>query len=179
MLGAVDLDLRLMEWVAHHRSTGATDVAWVLMACSSHRVLALTMVAVFLIGLAVGQSGAIWVSMAAGGTGSVVATALKTLVDRPRPPADLALVVTGTSSMPSTVAALTAGTAVALVLAPHWPTRAVRRAAALTLTFVVLLVGWALVYLGAHWPTDVLAGWALGAAFGVAFATAYARWTSR
>jgi len=175
----VNLDLRLMEWVAHHRSSAATDVAWVLMACSSHRVLGLTMVAVFLIGIAVGQNGAIWVSIAAGGTGSVVATALKTLVDRPRPPADLSLVVTGTSSMPSTVAALTAGTAVALLIAPHWPSPAVRRAAAVVLTFIVLLVGWALVYLGAHWPSDVLAGWALGAGFGLAFATAYARWTTR
>ena len=175
----MDPDLRLLQWIAVHRADALTDVARVLMAGGGSRVLGLGLLVLFVVGIAIGQVGAIWISIAAGGAASAIATAAKALVDRPRPPADLALVTATGSSMPSTIAALTAGTVVALVLALRWPAPAVRRAVTAGLVLVVVVVGAAMVYLGAHWLTDVLVGWAVGAGVAAALAVPFRRLARR
>ncbi|MFX8727526.1 phosphatase PAP2 family protein, partial [Acinetobacter baumannii] len=37
-----------------------------------------------------------------------------------------------------------------------------------TAGLLVILIGWSRVYLGVHWPSDVLAGWAFGAVWALA-----------
>jgi undecaprenyl-diphosphatase len=91
--------------------------------------------------------------------------ALKPLIARPRPSLALdgvrALVGRKSSwSMPSNHAANTA--AAAVLIARRWP-RWMWPAALAT-----LLVGYSRVYVGAHYPSDVLAGWAIGVALGAA-----------
>ncbi len=54
----------------------------------------------------------------------------------------------------------------ALVVAGSWSAAALRRTTVALLACGAVLVGAAMVYLGAHWLTDVLAGWGLGAAVG-------------
>jgi undecaprenyl-diphosphatase len=103
---------------------------------------------------------------------AVAAAVLKAVFQRPRPPVDLAMVATGGFSFPSTQAMETAAITAALVLTVPVAFPALSRSAAARRTGVTILVGATvlvgacMLYLGAHWPTDVVAGWVVGALIG-------------
>ena len=68
--------------------------------------------------------------------------------------------------MPSTDAALTSAGAAALYVGLTWLHPRRQRLVGAVLAAGVAAIGLCLIYLGVHWPTDVLAGWALGVAVG-------------
>ncbi|MFB9969249.1 phosphatase PAP2 family protein [Pseudoroseomonas cervicalis] len=99
------------------------------------------------------------------------ATALNGLLklgfDRPRPELVSHLVEVHTASFPSGHAMLSAACYLTLgtLLAGVTPRRRLKLYVMGAAMLLTLLVGGSRVYLGVHWPTDVLAGWCLGAAW--------------
>jgi undecaprenyl-diphosphatase len=86
----------------------------------------------------------------------------KNAVGRPRP--EDSLVDTAGSSYPSAHAAYAvAWVAVAVVLARFVPWLAGRAAVVVVAIVIAALVGLSRVYLHAHWWSDVVGGWGLGA----------------
>jgi undecaprenyl-diphosphatase len=126
----------------------------------------LTMMTVLVVGYLVAAkrpSTALFVIVAVSG-GAILSAILKHIFERPRPELVPHLVSVSSVSFPSghamnsAVVYLTLGT----LLAKSEQTRAVRIYLLVASVLLTLLVGCSRIYLGVHWPTDVVAGWCVG-----------------
>ncbi|RVW00772.1 phosphatase PAP2 family protein [Rhodococcus xishaensis] len=158
------VDQSVLQWMLDHRASLLTDIMTVVTH-SGGTAAVFAIVAVVTIMLLRRQHRAEAV-MVAGAmlSGWVVMSSLKLLFGRMRPPMSARLVELDTYSFPSGHAMMTAilacvlGAVVVRFVAPG-----VRRTAPLVLlACYTLAVGTSRVYLGAHWLTDVLAGWVFG-----------------
>jgi membrane protein DedA with SNARE-associated domain/membrane-associated phospholipid phosphatase len=163
--GSARFDRPVLDWFARHREPWLTKTMWVVTTFGSSDVL-------IPLGLAVG--GWYWwrrraprplVLLLAGyGGADVLARAVRALSGRARPPAGLAVAHFAGRSFPSGHATESVAFygMLAVILAgstPQWQ----RKVAIWTGAFsIATAVGLSRLYLGAHWLTDVLGGFALG-----------------
>jgi undecaprenyl-diphosphatase len=107
---------------------------------------------------------AMWLVLVATGGGLVLSTVLKYFIDRGRPSVFEHESIVYTSSFPSGHSMLSAVVYLTLgsLLARIMPGRVLKLYFLLLAMVLTFLVGVSRVYLGVHWPTDVLAGWCGG-----------------
>jgi undecaprenyl-diphosphatase len=127
-----------------------------------------------------GKRGSMWLVLIAVAGGQVVTTLAKHGFDRPRPdlvPHGMQVYTASFPSGHSMMAAVTYLT-MAVLVARVQPTRALKAYVLALAVLVTVAVGISRVYLGVHWPTDVLAGWSAGAAWALG-CWLVARWLAR
>jgi undecaprenyl-diphosphatase len=102
--------------------------------------------------------------IAAIASGIVISTFLKRGFDRPRPDLVPHGVYVTTTSFPSGHSMMSALTYLTLgaLLATSQQSKRVKAYLLLWAVFLTIIVGISRVYLGVHWPSDVLAGWTAG-----------------
>jgi undecaprenyl-diphosphatase len=172
--GFRDLDEALLIWLRNPLDTAdPVGPAWFeelvrdLTALGSTGVLTLLVAAVAGFLALVGQRRKAMAVIVWSAAGTLISHMSKLGFARPRPELVPHAAEVFTPSFPSGHAMLSAVIYLTLgVLVAA--TQTDRRAKLYVLGFAVLLtllVGASRVYLGVHWPTDVLAGWALGAAW--------------
>ena len=106
--------------------------------------------------------------------GRLVVELLKLAVDRPRPSFDPQPVAVSSLSFPSAHAAnsmITFLTVALLIIPVRYRGMAVTAAISLSAA-----VGLTRPYLGVHWPSDVIGGWAFGTAWAVSLVAASHYW---
>lgn len=170
LAGQVLLHGRVPAWdeavslhFAQHRSPALTELMlWVSRLHQTVAVLAATAVLALLMALRFSRSAARPLLVVP--AGMLLNVGLKNLVQRPRPHWTHPLVSLPTWSFPSghaVAATVFYGTVCALVFA-HTRSRGGRALAMLLAVAMVPLVCFSRVYLGAHYPSDVVAGVAEG-----------------
>ena len=161
----ISIDQSLLAWVDAHRTPALTSVMRGVTWLGSAAVL---YPATFIVAVYWWRRDRRWeaaATLAASLLGSTVFyNVFKQITERPRPPAQTALATYTNWSFPSGHATQSAAFFAMLIVLISFRKRAQPWQPAIA-TAVVIAVGASRIYLGAHWLTDVLGGYALGGAW--------------
>jgi undecaprenyl-diphosphatase len=114
-----------------------------------------------------GKSALAWLMLIAVVGGIALSDLLKLAFGRARPDVVAPLARVFTTSFPSAHATLSAITylTIGAILARSQPSSTLSLYFMSLAAFLTVLIGASRIYLGVHYPTDVLAGWCIGAAW--------------
>jgi len=179
-VGPARFDNAALAESIEERTSVATTVAILITTLGSTAAMALVAVAVGAWCWGVGRRADAVLAVGAMAGASLVFTVLKNVFDRNRPPVPDRLVSVTNESLPSghaTMSFVVVGTIVVLA----WAGRSTLARVLLVVAAAAWVgaVGATRVYLGVHWFSDVLAGWAVGAAWLALCVTAWRRWRAR
>ncbi len=159
------VDPQITSWFVAHRTTAVSDAArWVTHL--GDPVVVGVVVTSAVLGFILVRRHRLAVFVAVSSAGAAVATAVaKSVVGRPRPPRAIWEVAASGAAFPSGHATQSIACYGAIAVAAITVSPSVRaRGAILTIAaLVALAVGVSRVYLGVHWSSDVLCGWAVAA----------------
>jgi undecaprenyl-diphosphatase len=159
-------DELVMQWVGQHRGSMAMEeIGRDLTALGGVIVLSLITLFVVIFLILRRMWGAMLLLLAATVGGAIVTTIIKNLVDRPRPEIFVHRSYATSGSFPSGHSMLSAAVYLTLgsLLARFTKDLKLRLYFLFLACLLTFLVGLSRIYMGVHWPTDVLAGWSAGA----------------
>jgi undecaprenyl-diphosphatase len=128
--------------------------------------------------LLAGRPAVAWLMLFAVAGGIVLSDLLKFAFGRARPDVVAPLARVFTTSFPSAHATLSAITylTIGAILARGQSSSTLSLYFVSLAAFLTMLIGVSRIYLGVHYPTDVLAGWCIGAAWALGCWSIMARW---